>query len=101
MHVSIYVPQEMNLRIPSFSQVIGIVDYITHESEIERIVRHTLDDQDEFLVSESEEHEDYDNEYHEKETNGYDEEYLEEQDSNQDKSSFASKIAGFFKSFFD
>lgn len=101
VHVSIYVPQEMNLRIPSFSQVIGIVDYITHESEIERIVRHTLDDQDELLISESEKHKDYDNEYHEKETNGYDEEYLEEQDSNQDKSSFASKIAEFFKSFFD
>ncbi|SEM56977.1 cell division protein FtsA [Ligilactobacillus sp. WC1T17] len=43
VHVSIYTPQEMNLRIPAYSQVIGIVDYITRESEINQIVRHTVD----------------------------------------------------------
>lgn len=43
VNVKTYIPQEMNLRFPSFTQVIGLVDYETTQSEIERIVAHTAD----------------------------------------------------------
>ena len=46
VNVKIFIPQEMNLRIPSFAQVIGIVEYVTKENEVEQIVRRTLDGQD-------------------------------------------------------
>ncbi|KRN88958.1 cell division protein FtsA [Ligilactobacillus ceti] len=43
VNVKIYIPEEMNLRFPAFTQVIGLVDYVTDQSEIEQIVTHTLD----------------------------------------------------------
>ena len=43
VNVNIYIPQEMNLRIPSFAQVIGLVEYVTQENEIDLIVRRTLE----------------------------------------------------------
>lgn len=46
VNIKIFIPQEMNLRFPSFAQVIGIVEYVTKESEIEKIVRATLDGQE-------------------------------------------------------
>lgn len=46
VNVKIFIPQEMNLRIPSFAQVIGIVEYVTKENEVEQIVRRTLDGQE-------------------------------------------------------
>lgn len=46
VNVKVFIPQEMNLRIPSFAQVIGIVEYVTQESEIDQIVRRTLDGQE-------------------------------------------------------
>ena len=41
--VKIYIPQEMNLRFPSFSQVIGLVNYVTKMSDIERLVKGSLE----------------------------------------------------------
>lgn len=46
VNVKVFIPQEMNLRIPSFAQVIGIVEYVTQENEIDQIVRRTLDGQE-------------------------------------------------------
>ena len=45
-NVKVFIPQEMNLRFPSFAQVIGIVEYVTQENEIDQIVRRTLDGQE-------------------------------------------------------
>ena len=42
VHVKVYIPQEINLRIPSFTQVIGLVEYATKQSEIDLIVKQTL-----------------------------------------------------------
>ena len=42
VHVKKFVPQEMNLRSPAFTQVIGLVDYVTSENEIERVVKSSL-----------------------------------------------------------
>ena len=45
-NVKVFIPQEMNLRFPSFAQVIGIVEYVTQENEIDQIIRRTLDGQE-------------------------------------------------------
>ncbi|HIW88924.1 MAG TPA: rod shape-determining protein, partial [Candidatus Ligilactobacillus excrementipullorum] len=42
VQVKVFIPQEINLRIPSFTQVIGLVEYATKRSEIEMIVKQTL-----------------------------------------------------------
>ncbi|HJE96267.1 MAG TPA: cell division protein FtsA [Ligilactobacillus acidipiscis] len=42
VQVRVYIPQEINLRIPSFTQVIGLVEYATKQSEIDLIVKQTL-----------------------------------------------------------
>lgn len=39
VNVKVYIPQEMNLRFPSFAQVIGLVGYVTKQSEIEKLVK--------------------------------------------------------------
>lgn len=41
--VKIFYPQEMNLRSPAFSQVIGLVEDTTHQSEINMVVKSTLE----------------------------------------------------------
>lgn len=46
VNVKTFVPQEMNLRSPAFTQVIGLVDYVTTESEIERVVKNALNGDD-------------------------------------------------------
>lgn len=46
VNVKIYVPQEMNLRIPSFAQVIGLISHITNQSEINMVVKGILDGQE-------------------------------------------------------
>ena len=46
VNVKVFIPQEMNLRFPSFAQVIGIVEYVTQENEIDQIIRRTLDGQE-------------------------------------------------------
>lgn len=100
VHVSIYVPQEMNLRIPSFSQVIGIVDCIVHESEIERVVRHTLDDQEDFARQPGTQKQDDDGGVYDDDTAGDGYGY-DEEDQDSDRVSFKDRVVGFFKSFLD
>ncbi|WP_290034208.1 cell division protein FtsA [Ligilactobacillus cholophilus] len=44
--VKIFYPQEMNLRSPQFSQVLGLIEDTTHQSEINMVVKSTLDNID-------------------------------------------------------
>ena len=44
--VKIFYPQEMNLRSPQFSQVIGLIEDTTHQNEINMVVKSTLNNID-------------------------------------------------------
>lgn len=44
--VKIFYPQEMNLRSPQFSQVMGLVEDTTYQSEINMVVKSTLENID-------------------------------------------------------
>ncbi|KRN34320.1 cell division protein FtsA [Liquorilactobacillus mali] len=41
-NVKLFIPQQMGLRHPSFTQAIGLVSYMTKQSEIEKVVKSTL-----------------------------------------------------------
>jgi cell division protein FtsA len=38
-NVRLFVPSQMGLRHPSFTQVIGLIEYSAHQSEIVRVVK--------------------------------------------------------------
>ncbi|MFT8424062.1 MAG: cell division protein FtsA [Liquorilactobacillus sp.] len=43
-NIKLFIPQQMGLRHPSFTQAIGLVAYMTKQSEIEKVVKASLDD---------------------------------------------------------
>ncbi|KRM90728.1 cell division protein FtsA [Liquorilactobacillus cacaonum] len=43
-NIKLFIPQQMGLRHPSFTQAIGLVSYMTKQSEIERVVKASLSD---------------------------------------------------------
>ncbi|KRL38696.1 cell division protein FtsA [Liquorilactobacillus uvarum] len=47
VNVKVFIPQQMGLRHPSFSQAIGLIKYVMHQGEIEKIVKSTIASGDE------------------------------------------------------
>ncbi|EJE98337.1 cell division protein FtsA, partial [Liquorilactobacillus mali KCTC 3596 = DSM 20444] len=41
-NIKLFIPQQMGLRHPSFTQAIGLVAYMTKQTEIEKVVKSTL-----------------------------------------------------------
>ncbi|WP_311407129.1 cell division protein FtsA [Liquorilactobacillus uvarum] len=47
VNVKVFIPQQMGLRHPSFSQAIGLIKYVMQQGEIEKIVKSTIASGDE------------------------------------------------------
>ncbi|GAJ25318.1 cell division protein FtsA [Liquorilactobacillus sucicola DSM 21376 = JCM 15457] len=51
VNVKVFIPQQMGLRHPSFSQAIGLIKYVMQQGEIEKIVKSTITDGDRRNIS--------------------------------------------------